>query len=71
MKDPSATSVEPTRAPAVSHPPTRPPVIDRINAVAAHCLELAFNPRTSCDLHRKIRQQRIDAAVQAAHRSHR
>lgn len=48
--------------------PTHTPIIDRINAVAARCLQMAFDPRSSCALHRKIRQQRIDAAAQADHR---
>lgn len=68
MKDPGRAPVEPTRATAVHQPSTQPPIIDRINAVAAHCLTMAFDPRVSCAVHRKIRQQRTDAAAQADHR---
>ncbi len=68
MKDPVRVPVEPTRATAVRTPSNQPPIIDRINAVAARCLTMAFDPRVSCSVHRKIRQQRIDAAAQADHR---
>lgn len=68
MKDPKAETVGLHGAAAMRQSPTHTPIIDRINAVAARCLQMAFDPRSSCALHRKIRQQRIDAAAQADHR---